>query len=86
MVTWLVATCFADCHIYCTALYYIWFLKIPYHFLPLSYFILQLLEHNYALVYIFGSTLSRVSFLLLYIISVLYIVAILSLVLVRETK
>ena len=29
---------------------------------------------------------SRVSFLLLYIISVLYIVAILSLVLVRETK
>ena len=32
------------------------------------------------------STLSRVSFLLLYIISMLYIVAILSLVLVRETK
>ena len=32
------------------------------------------------------STLSRVSFLLLYMISMLYIIAILSLVLVRETK
>ena len=35
---------------------------------------------------IMASTLSRVAFLLLYIISMFYIVAILSLVLVRETK
>ena len=42
---------------------------------------------NYNTVDIFlVSTLSRVSFLILYMISMLYIVAILSLVLVRETK
>ena len=47
----------------------------------------KIMPHVYDVIYIFlVSTLSRVSFLLLYIIGILNIVAILSLVLVREAK
>ena len=77
MVTWLVAICFADCHIYCTALDYIWFLKIPYIFYHclISY-------SSYCSIIMHLSIFLRVST----IIRMLYIIAILSLVLVRETK
>ena len=64
---------------------YIFFL-IPYHFYHglFSYSsYCSIIMHLYIFLV---STLSRVSFLLLYIISMLYIVAILSLVWVRETK
>ena len=85
MVTWLGATCLADC----TALYYIYiYIYIKYHII----FTIVLFHTPVTVAYfmhlsiVLVSTLSRVSFLLLYIICMLYIVAILSLVLVRETK
>ena len=84
MVTWLGATCFTECHIDCTCIILYLILK-KYHII----FIIVLLRTPVTVAYFaleFSSGFyAFLSFLLLYIISMLYIIAILSLVLVRET-